>query len=480
MFTKTTTLGNSSGQNAYIGYDKGSSPNQGNVIIKNFSIYNRALLEDEIKQLYNSKFKLKSNGDVSNIIVKEKPIIPADVYYFPLIENAKDQYGIISPVGETNTVYTRDGVWVGTATTNYYNNGTNNSPAPITNNGGIVTDVSLTPEEMGFLFTKGAKTWKCIKTGSGNQWHGWLGTYGNWITGNAGYYFTISGYVKTVNKAGVGLEGFEPWKTDWSAKVGTQVSSIGNAVEDNKWNFYSRTCRLTEAYTGAIGDDVTAWGYSTQSGILYFHANMWEKKPFPSPFCNGSRGETYLTYNFNSSIGLDWNGDWSIVYWKKPIGTRDDTFNHYNIESLGCNNNSVGGGYAYWGKLINSNSIIVYPVNQSQSFTNYFNKWHMISFVKNGTTGTWKFWGIDGTIITKTYTYGTIASNYYVTQYGYDFKLGGWDNGNPCNSYYKDLIVAKRALTDTELQTLYNIQMRLYNNNRILLIRNGISEANLL
>ena len=73
---------------------------------------------------------------------------------------------------------------------------------------------------------------------------------------------------------------------------------------------------------------------------------------------------------------------------------------------------------------------------------------------------------------------GTVVSNYFVSQYGYDLKLGGYNNGNPPNSYYKDLVVAKRALTDTELTTIYNTQMRAYNSNSILLIRNGINETN--
>ena len=42
-----------------------------------------------------------------------------------------------------------------------------------------------------------------------------------------------------------------------------------------------------------------------------------------------------------------------------------------------------------------------------------------------------------------------------MTQYGYDFKLGGWDNENPTNTYFKDLIIAKKALTNDDINNIY-------------------------
>jgi hypothetical protein len=71
--------------------------------------------------------------------------------------------------------------------------------------------------------------------------------------------------------------------------------------------------------------------------------------------------------------------------------------------------------------------------------------------VKSGTNLTIETWMNDKLQRTRTITYGTIASNYYVTQHGYDLKLGGWDNGNECWSYYKHLTILKRAMTAQEL-----------------------------
>ena len=196
--------------------------------------------------------------------------------------------------------------------------------------------------------------------------------------------------------------------------------------------------------------------------------------PFLPPFVKGSRGASNLAFNLNSTIGLDWNGNWSVVYWKKPIGTNNNLLTGYNIESLGCNSNSVGGGNVFWGKNAGVNALISIS---SYAFTSYFGKWHMISLVKNGTTVTRKAWGIDGTIQYSTAALSAVVSNYYVTQHGYDFKFG-WDISGVSNTYYRDLVVAKRALTDTELTTIYNTQMRAYNSNSTLLIRNGINENN--
>ena len=98
-----------------------------------------------------------------------------------------------------------------------------------------------------------------------------------------------------------------------------------------------------------------------------------EFKSYLTPFINGTIGASSLTYNLNSSIGLDWSGDWTICYWKKPMATQDDSLNYYNIESVGCNGNSVGGGYVWWGKNAGNNTISnSYPTDFSP--TDYFGK----------------------------------------------------------------------------------------------------------
>ena len=46
-------------------------------------------------------------------------------------------------------------------------------------------------------------------------------------------------------------------------------------------------------------------------------------------------------------------------------------------------------------------------------------------------------------------------------QYGYDLKLGGWDDYRVCNAFFKDLVVVpNRALSDSEVEEIYKTQMR--------------------
>lgn len=164
-------------------------------------------------------------------------------------------------------------------------------------------------------------------------------------------------------------------------------------------------------------------------------------------------GSGGLEYNLNSSIGLDWSGDWSICYMKKPIGTHygESNLTGYSIESLGCNGNSVGGGYFFWGKTNNSNSM--HQVSGGGAFEpiTYFQNWQYITMVKSGSTITINTWLNDSLIRVRTLSTTTTISNYYVTQYGYDLKIGGWDNNNNSWSHFKNLVVAKRAMTQTEL-----------------------------
>lgn len=163
-------------------------------------------------------------------------------------------------------------------------------------------------------------------------------------------------------------------------------------------------------------------------------------------------GGNKLQYNLNSTLGLDWNADWSICYMKKPIGTHSGelVLTGYSIESLGSNSNSVGGGYVWWGKNNGSNTLSA-TTNSTIDPNTYFNNWQYVTLVKSGTTVTIETWIKDSIQRTRTYSLSSVASNYYVNQYGYDLYLGGWDNNNGCYTRFKNLVVAQRALSSNEL-----------------------------
>lgn len=199
---------------------------------------------------------------------------------------------------------------------------------------------------------------------------------------------------------------------------------------------------------------------------------------------NYSDGDAYvggnsLEYNFNSSIGLDWSGDWSICYMKKPIGTSNGATNltGYNIESVGCNSNSVGGGYLWWGKTSGSNSLSG-TSNSTITPTDYFNNWQYITMVKTGTSLVIETWMVDKLQRSRTLPITTTVPNYYVTQYGYDFKLGGWDNNSGCYTHFRNLVVLKRAMSQDELEQYRKTKMKATKDG--LYIQNGINSGIIL
>lgn len=172
-------------------------------------------------------------------------------------------------------------------------------------------------------------------------------------------------------------------------------------------------------------------------------------------------GGNSLEYNLYQSIGLDWNADWSICYFKKPIGTHlgEADLTGYQLESVGCNSNSVGGGHIWWGKSSGSNSLNS-TTNSAIDPLTYFNDWQVVTLVKSGTTLTIETWINDKIQRTRIITISGVVANYYETQYGYDFKLGGWDNNNGCYAHFKNLIVLKRAMTQAELDDFRLAKMR--------------------
>lgn len=169
-----------------------------------------------------------------------------------------------------------------------------------------------------------------------------------------------------------------------------------------------------------------------------------------------------LEYNLHRDYGLDWSGDWSIAFWKKPDGTNSG-LNGYNIESLGSGVNTVGGGYLWFGKNTGSNTFKIRPATDNSLIFNpkdYFEKWQLVSVVKKGNEITYTNRSRELGVFESSFTQSITKENYYVTQHGYDFKLGGWDNVNVCNSWFKDLMVAKRAFSKVELDAIFVTQMR--------------------
>lgn len=462
----------------------------GNSVYHYMSFYGRTLTDDEIARLGSGKFAVTQNGNVNGLKVIEKPIAPPDALYFQLSENSQEMYKRMSPNAETNVVYENGGVWVGRSTSNAVPNPTGKLGATAAGSYAPGWNAALHPTAIAVDswsdgYNSGVEE---ANIGYHGQWvyegidgtsdpcmkfidkntafgypHRWMGTsipLGTpaSISWTVGTVITVSWYQRSDvagkgasvgvyhMRVAEGTSGFESCQqTIYVAKVG-------------QWERVSFSYTITSNWNLTSNCSVYVYGDRGAEGTLWVDNVQVEARPFLSPFMVGSRSTGELEYNLNRDYGLDWNAEWSIVYWKKPVGTTNNDQTGYSIEGLGAGTNTVGGGYLWWGKNNNLNSLYSSTPGAIVPAT-YFNQWHMVSLVKVGTTLTIKTWLPGATPATRTVALGTIASNYYVTQHGYDLKLGGYDNTVGCNTFTRDLIVAKRAFTDAEVTALANNQM---------------------
>jgi hypothetical protein len=73
--------------------------------IRDFSFYERALSADEINELINNNFELKTTGDLFIPGIDSKPDIPDNVVWFPLGFDNKDEYKLFNPSYHDNPIY---------------------------------------------------------------------------------------------------------------------------------------------------------------------------------------------------------------------------------------------------------------------------------------------------------------------------------------------------------------------------------------
>lgn len=416
---------------------------QPNATYRDFSMYNRALSDEEINKLYRSTFSIKPNGDMLAMIIEKPNNIPSGAYYFPLGADAKDIYKNAAPSSELNTAYEDGSVWVGTTTANILS-----LPSADFNAWGGMTGTSV-------LFSSPNGTQGVhlnMLTSGGINWY----NTGGVKTVSAATTYTVSAFVKYNKTPSANLLYLRQYRTD-STQISEGGLFIPSYITDlgNGWKRAYMTFTTDVECTQLV---IQGYEYSANMDV-WIYGIQCEQRKYYTPYANGTRGATDLEYNLYNSIGLDWSGNWTIIYWKKPIGTDDNTLTGYSIESIGSNSNSVGGGYAWWGKTSGVNALELSSPSAINPAT-YFGKWQMISLQKSGSVITIINWDIDEQKYVRTIAVSTAAPNYYVTPYGYDLKLGGWDSTGTCNSYFKDLIVVKSALSVVELEVIHSTQAR--------------------
>jgi hypothetical protein len=426
---------------------------------KNISFYNTVLSLVNIDKMRDNKSPISKVGSITGMSLVERSItIPGGAYHFPLDINSKEKNTGVGANEDANTVY--DGsVWVGNAVSNlatnefvYWDN---------TGTSQVVSDelLALYPGTP----VHGLK--KLIAGGTGIR-----------ATSTSGSLLPLTKYsVSAYVWIDVPMTQGGPIYLREATTAVTSGYSKGNMLykgKDLPLNLLPQKRWIKLEGTATSDSDilyVSICTYLNDAGGKFFITKPhFTQAPFNSPFTKTTRAASSLEYNLNRDLNLDWSQDWTICYKKKSIGTNDGTLNAYSMESLGVSNNTNIGNL-WWGKNINDNSFYCGYIptglpQQRVSATStppvYHNTWMLVYITKNGNILNIKQI-INGITYSVTMDATSINTpNHFVAPtLGYDLNLGGRDNGSPCNAYYKDLIVAKKYLSDSEIQDIYNKPM---------------------
>lgn len=468
-----------------------------NYTVKDLMVYDRVLTATEMKKLHSTTVSITASGDLTMKVRERLPYIPSDVAYFPLDFESKQLNGNVVPDREENTVYEDGFVWIGEETTNLLQNGDGKITDYKSIAGNHAWDPVLHRNALGVAswstgFNSGVSQpdigyhafWArggidgdddpCVHFIDRNDLYGipgrWLGISQGMSSPNAfnwtdGTKLTASLVQKGSiidKRTSIGIHHVNV--TTGNREFGSSYSTVRQLSKPHSWEKYVNT--FTVDATWDKTQPVTFYTYGNTTGpneYLWVDNMMLEKKPFASPFTAGTRPRTQLQYNLYRDYGLDWSKDWSIVFFKKPVGGYGNMLDGYSLESIGCNGNN-GGGYVWFGKS-NGASTLAFGGNASGNapmvYSELLNKVWMVSLVKSGTNLTLTYRSYDGITRTVQSTLNPPSASYFVTPYGYDFKLGGWDNTISCNGYFRDLIVAKRALSDDELNRIHKTRFSL-------------------
>lgn len=458
---KTTIAAVTSLTSLALGHDP-LNVSTGMSIFGNLAIYNRALTADEVLRLANSRATMTTAGGIiADGTVEERCGLSAGTYYLPLSGDGYDTTRLIAPYDSSNLAYDDGAVWVGGASTNLF--------SPNTLSEFIVYSAGYaTLGQYGFLSTD-------VVTISDVSANTTLYSPMIAITYNSTYtvgvkFRKISGTPTfKMQLQGLNAGGYIR-ETIWTADL------QGYAQDVDGWQQLYYTFTFTDNTITLLrvffqdGEDSTGYthAYQLKDPVL---VNRSFLVPHDASSSAGS-----LTYNLNSSINLDWSSNWTICYWKKPLATYLHNFTGYSLESIGA---STAAYYGYWGKA-DANDIYVFytkPTLQALSSIGaaYFNEWQFIAIRCDGANVYFNVWGADGVAIVNDTGVAPATATDCVTAYGYDFKLGGWNGGNPSNAYYRDLTVTKNFLTDDQLAGVHaQAKMRRFGLTTPTLIEEGM------
>lgn len=412
------------------------------------TIYNRVLTSSELTKLSNLKFQLDDYGNIYDNIIERPVAIPDDAYLFRLGNDVSDEYDYVSAIDSANAIYDDCGILAGPSYTNLVTN-------PLTMDSSTWTDISA-----GETITY--KTADPFKSSNAINIH---------PTGTTDNYFGLS------TSLPIGTYVVSIWLKA-TKNITIPIYIGGNTFSQSvtvspKWQKFVFLATTTSAgYTIRIGG-YNSWAINTIDISVAYPQVVKFPYLYDLPFVNGSSGNSKIGFNLNTSIGLDWSGDWTIMFSKKPISTSTGDLTGRNIDLLGSPDNNVGLNYMSFGKNISANAYIlnlmgkttVTPTGGALTTDNYFGKWQICCLRKLGSIIYYNIMQSDGTMDSTLISGVSLPSNAFVSQYGFDLHLAGATGVYYGLSYYRDLIVCKRCITGSETFDYMRNRISEYKNN---------------
>lgn len=438
----------------------------GSSIIKDLSIYNRALTDDEVAKNYKSSMNLQADGGLISRVVKEKTVgIPDGAYCFPLGFDGKDELKSISPVTEENTVYENGAVWIGGSATNMW--AANKTEFTWTTGTGTVTrDIPSSEIIPPFDFTGG----EVIKMESTSDAFGTI----PWTVPGISAYpigtdMTHSVYVYMVDGDSIGIgQHWNPWSHNHQ-----------RYVKKNTWT----RIEVTIPTVDITNDSIALEYYVNKSGgggKAYFYAPQLEVGSYSTPFVNGTRAKSRLhldksIINNLSSFTVGCSFKIPYFYESSTSSTQGISGNWYN-PIIGLRPTTIYDSREGWGIVGSPNASgftrqlrILGDFDAPSTVSLNVNTWYDVIGTYDGAT--YKLY-LDGEEVVS-YASSTPPTTRAETV----FMVGGGYNGMQ-NSFIRDLIVKDGVMTADEIKYMHKNKLNQYSDK--IQISNKLMEGEIL
>ncbi len=435
--------------------------------IHSLSFYNRPLTSSEVNKLANSSFSIDSSGVLKSSVIERSNNIPDDDMYFPLGCDSLDSYHMISPVTESNTVYENGSVWVGEPTTNLYD-----GAADLLSFAVVDANNTLSSLDYDMRFNGDGEIVKVTKIAGTPAAHA---SYRRCLTVTFSVPHTVSFKIKMLSGGTVQ----DRIRVHFDGATGGALTyyNIGDG-------WYKCSYTATSPSSGSLCVGVGFIGDGALECLIT--EPQLEQQTFDSPFVDGTRAISTLNYPVDT---IDLTQDFTICGWWYPRTGPDAgydpalTFNRFssnvtNKRILIMQSSTTSTTLQCW--IGNGTNEVTIPVSGTAI---QLDTWNFFALRKSGSEGK-LFHGVGGQIGTGTNaTAGDrfpLLSSSVAGDPTWGWMVGKYNTTtDTVNAYFRDLAFIQSAMTDADIASMYNTQMR-SRNDGTLQIQGKIIEGQVL